>query len=101
MVVKQKLSILVIPKWQKADSDGEAPVYLRITVDGLEDELSVGCKVEKRYWNAEFKRVESGSPGWQGINKKINNAVTDIERHFNLMVAKHGLVTPAIVKESY
>jgi hypothetical protein len=27
--------------------------------------------------------------------------VTDIERHFNLMGAKHGRVTPAMVKESY
>ncbi len=101
MIVKQKLSILVLPKWQKTDSDSNAPVYLRITIDGLRDEISIGCKVCEKHWNEEFKRVESGTPGWQGINKKINNAVTDIERHFNLMVAKHGLVTPVMVKESY
>jgi integrase len=101
MVVKQQLSILVLPKWKKADSKGEAPVYLRITIDGLRDEFSLACKVHESHWNEEFKRVESGTPGCQGINKKINNAVTDIERHFNLMVAKHGLVTPAMVKESY
>jgi len=101
MVVKQKLSVLVLPKWQKTDLDGKAPVYLRITIDGLRDEISIGCKVCQKHWNEEFKRVESGSPGWQGINKKINNAVTDIERHFNLMAAKYGLVTPVMVKESY
>jgi len=101
MVVKQQLSVLVLPKWKKADSKGEAPLYLRITIDGLRDEFSLGCKVHERHWNEEFKRVESGTPGWQGINKIINNAVTDIERHFNLMVAKHGLVTPTMVKESY
>lgn len=101
MVVKQQLSILVLPKWKKANSKGEAPVYLRITIDGLRDEFSLGCKVHESHWSEEFKRVESGTPGFQGINKKINNAVTDIERHFNLMLAKHGLVTPAMVKESY
>ena len=101
MIVKQKLSILVLPKWKKENSEGKAPVYLRITIDGIEDGFSVGCKIEKRYWNAEFKRAESGTPRWQEINKKINHAVTDIERHFNLMVAKHGLVTPTMVKESY
>ncbi len=90
VIVKQKLSILVLPKWQKIDSDSKVPVYLRIIIDGLRDEISIGCKVCQKHWNEEFKRVESGTPGWQGINKKINNAVTDIERHFNLMVAKHA-----------
>lgn len=101
MNVKQNLSILVVPKWQKADSKGEAPLYLRITIDGLREELSLGCKVTQGRWNDEFKRVETGMPGWQTINKKINNATTDVERHFHLMVAKNGVVTPTMVKESY
>ena len=101
MIVKQKLSIPVLPKWKKTDSDDKAPVYLRITIDGLRDELSIGCKVSEKHWNEEFRRVESSTPGWQGINKKINSAVTDIERHFDLMQAKHGVVAPTMVKESY
>ena len=34
-------------------------------------------------------------------NKKILKSITDVERHFDLMQAKHGVVTPAMVKESY
>jgi hypothetical protein len=35
MIFKQKLSILVLPKWKKTDSEGLTPIYLRITIDGL------------------------------------------------------------------
>ena len=71
MIVKQKLSILVLPKWKKTDSHGKAPIYLRITIDGLEDELSVGSKVSREYWNNESKQVNPGAPGWKDTNKKF------------------------------
>jgi site-specific recombinase XerD len=101
MIVKQKLSILVLPKWKKTDSKGMTPIYLRITIDGLEDELSVGCKVAREHWNNETKQVNPGSPGCKDINKKVLKSITDVERHFDLMQVKHGVVTPIMVKESY
>ena len=44
MNVKQKLSILFFLKRKKITKDGKVPIYIRITIDGLEDELSLGCK---------------------------------------------------------
>ena len=53
MIVKQKLSILVLPKWKKTDSEGLTPIYLRITIDGLQEELSTSVKVRRENWNEE------------------------------------------------
>jgi len=101
MNVKQKLSILFYLKRKRANKDGMIPLYIRVTIDGLEDEISVSCKVRAEHWDKNLKQVLPGEPAWKEINKRISQAKTDIERHFYLMQAKHGLVTPAIVKESY
>ena len=101
MNVKQKLSILFYLKRKKITQDGMIPLYIRITIDGLEDEISLSCKVRAEHWDNDLKQVLPGEPAWKAINKRISQAKTDIERHFYGMQAKHGLVTPAIVKESY
>lgn len=101
MNVKQKLSILFYLKRKKITQDGMIPLYIRITIDGLEDEISLSCKIRAEHWDNDLKQVLPGEPAWKAINKRISQAKTDIERHFYGMQAKHGLVTPAIVKESY
>ena len=53
MNVQQRLFLLVLPKWKKADANGEAPVYVRIRIDGEEDELSLGCKTKIGEWDQQ------------------------------------------------
>ena len=64
MIVKQKLSILVLPKWKKTDSEDLTPVYLRITIDGLQEELSTSVKVRRNNWNEEIKQAIPCSSNW-------------------------------------
>ena len=40
--VKQNLSILFYLKRKKIDKAGKVPVYVRLTIDGLKDEMSLG-----------------------------------------------------------
>lgn len=77
------------------------PVYVRITVDGLAEELSLTMQVLPTQWDEMAKQVTPGHPQWKAYNKKIHNARTDIERHFDLMQIKHGLATAALVRKSY
>jgi hypothetical protein len=41
MKSNQKLSILFWLFKAKATKDGKAPIYVRVTIDGLEDEISL------------------------------------------------------------
>lgn len=101
MNVKQKLSILFYLKRNKQDREGKSPLYARITVDGLKEETSTGCKVSGKNWDNETKSVLSRDPEAKKINNKIAQLKVDLERHFDLMRAKHQVATPALVLESY
>ncbi|ANI89252.1 hypothetical protein A9P82_08075 [Arachidicoccus ginsenosidimutans] len=101
MNVRQNLFILFYLKRAKTTRDNKIPIYVRITIDGLSDEISTGCKVFSNDWDNKNKTVKSSAPDAKAINKKIRQITTDIERHFDLMVAKYGIVTPTMVKASY
>ncbi len=101
MNVKQNLSVLFCLKRQKITKDGRIPIYIRITIDGFEDQISLGCKILPCDWDNTTKTVRATEPNSKIINKKIGQAKTDIERHFDLMQAKHGAATPRNVKASY
>ncbi len=101
MQVKQKLSILFFLKKKSRGIELKRPVYVRVNVDGLNEEISLSIQVHPDHWDKRNKLVTSGDPQWKSHNKKINNARTDIERHFDLMQVKHGLATAALVRKSY
>ena len=101
MNFKQKLSILFYLKGCKKSIDGKVPIYIRITIDGLAEDMSLGCKVLETDWDCENKIVRPTDRLYKVLNKKIGQAKADIERHFDLMAAKNGIVTPAMLKASY
>lgn len=101
MNVRQSLSVLFFPKKQNTDSGGNAPIYVRITIDGLRDEFSTGLTVRAGEWNVKTKTVSTSTPGHKTINKQLGQIKADMERHFDLVQAKHGLATPEAVKRSY
>ncbi len=53
MNVQQKFTLLVLPKWKKVDTKGESPIYVRIKIDGAEEEISLGCKITEEGWDPD------------------------------------------------
>jgi Arm DNA-binding domain len=96
-----KLVILFYRKRRKADKEGFIPIYCRITIDGLEDEISTGVKVLDHQWDTDAKQVPSTNPFHKAYNNKLGQMKTGLERHFDFVVAKKGIATPALVFESY
>lgn len=64
MNLSQRLSILFYLKRKKVSKDGKIPIYVRVTIDGLEDEFSLGTKVLAEDWDNETKQVLSTDPNW-------------------------------------
>jgi hypothetical protein len=93
MYVKQNLSILFYRKRKKATADGKAPIYVRVTIDGLDDEISLGIKVFEDHWDNENKTVSAGESKCKEFNKKITCAKTDLQTHFDLVQAKYEIAT--------
>lgn len=101
MNVRQNLSVLFYLKRKKITADKKIPIYVRITIDGLRDEFAFGYKVLDTDWDEEVKRIRPTDSHFKAINKKIGQATSDIERHFDWVQAKNGLATPQAVKQSY
>lgn len=72
MQVRQKMSILFFRKTTKKDKQGNIPIYCRVTVDGLRDEISTGCKVPFDHWNTDNKEVSAANPFYRAYNKKLS-----------------------------
>jgi len=101
MQLRQKLSILFYLKRRKANKSGMAPIYVRVTIDGLEAEISMGCKILPCEWDNASKKLISDDPYAKMINKKLGQTKTDIERHFDLVQSKQMIATPRLVLDSY
>jgi len=101
MTTKQNLSILIFLKRNKIDSKGKIPIYFRVTIDGLREQMSSGYKILDQDWDPDTKQAHTTEPFHKEINKKLRQIETDLERHFDLIQAKEGLATPILVLESY
>ena len=55
MQVNQSLSILFYRKTKKLNKKGLLPLYCRITIDGLEEEISTGCYIRYDDWESDRK----------------------------------------------
>lgn len=100
MYTEQKLSILFYRKRKKQTSDGRIPLYVRITVDGLEDEFSSGIKVFYDDWDTVTQTVQATDAKYKDKNKRIGKIRTDLDRHYDLVKANHEIATPQLIKAS-
>jgi hypothetical protein len=101
MNVKQNLSILFYLKRVKIDKHDKIPVYVMLTTDGLKANMSLGFRIHSDNWDSDSKTVKSGDNRQKTLNKKIGQVKADLERHFDLMQARHELATPELVLASY
>ena len=76
MIKNQTLGLLFYPRKDKLNKDGEAPIYLRITVDGKRSEVSTQRYVDPEKWNSEAGRVK----GTKEEVRQVNNHLETIKR---------------------
>lgn len=100
MNVQQRLKILFLPKNSKKNKEG-SPLWVRITIDGLKKEFALDVRVKSTDWDKKTKTVKDSAPKYKEINDKINDARTDIKRHFLLVQAKKTIALPEDVIKSY
>jgi len=82
MYVQQAVSILFMLRKSKMSGDGKCPVYARLTIDGLIDEMSTGIKVAPGDWNSDLKKVTDRGPDHKAHNKRLRQIETDLERRW-------------------
>jgi len=101
MYVNQSVFILFYVKRKKMTADGKAPVYVRLTIDGLQEEMSLAIKIHPDHWDNAQKLVLPADPTYKALNKKIGQVKSDLERHFDLVQAQEEIATPQAVFAAY
>jgi len=72
MYFKQSFALLFYLKRKKMTSDGKVPIYVRLTIDGLEEEMSTGIKVNSIHWENSFKMVTSQDKNYEDLQLVVD-----------------------------
>ena len=99
--MNKTFGLLFYVKRAKIDNNGKAPIYLRITVDGIRSELSIKRSVEIERWNTEAGKVKGNTEEVKCINTFIDVVRNKIYDHHKRLIDANKKVTAEAIKNSF
>lgn len=97
MLNKQKIRIVKRLDLQRI-KDGQAPIYIRIFVDGQKTEIFSNQSVPEAHWDKRKQEVKRSYQRGDLINSYLRNLVSDIENEFYELRARGLKITAAELK---
>lgn len=94
-------STLFYPRENDIDKNGNAPIYLRITVNGKRSEFSIKRKIPLTKWNSEAGKLRGTVQEARELNRyldSIKNKVNKIHEH---LLENEAFVSAEIIKNTY
>jgi len=103
MKVNENLSVLFLLEKSKMSSDGNAPLWVRVTVNGSRSEFSLGKKVPPAHWDQHSEQVVGAAANKELsiVNKLIAQARTKLETQYFFLANQHTHVTGDMLKKAY
>lgn len=99
--MQSTFSLLFYIKRSKADSNGMANVYLRITVNGKRAELSIRRKVGIMKWNSKSARAIGYSQESQDLNRFMEVISNKIFKIHQRLVEESRLISSIEIRDIY
>jgi len=81
--MKNKITTRFYVREAKKDRKGEAPIYLRITVNGERAEISTNRRVNPELWDKASQKVAGRTEPARIINSSLNNLVSKVEKYYS------------------
>jgi integrase/recombinase XerD len=91
-------SVKVFPRLDKVNSEGKAPVYLRVIKHRKSKYIALDVYVLRRDWNKETGKVKSTAHNASQINSYISSKVAEAERIVLEMETRSTSVTAYVIK---
>ncbi|MNJ90654.1 Tyrosine recombinase XerD [compost metagenome] len=95
------LSILFWMNNARIKSSGEAPIFMRITVDGKRIELSMQRWVNPDCWDPNLQRVKTKHQHHVTLNSHFDLSRGKVQSIFNQLISAEEKITAAIIKNVY
>ncbi|UAY55983.1 Arm DNA-binding domain-containing protein [Arachidicoccus terrestris] len=93
------MTLLLWQRKSKANANGYAPIYCWISIEGQE-ELATGRKAHLEEWDNQTKKAKN-FPDSKRTNLRLNQIISDLERHYTLLQLEHEQVTPLMLKNVF
>jgi len=100
MKTSTTFSMLFWLKQSKA-KNGEAPLYVRITVNGKRAEISLKRKIKIKNWNTNKNRVKGTNQEVRTINEHLNQVQKGIIQAKNELNLENKFITSPAIKSRY
>ena len=94
-------SFIFYIKRSKADKNGKANIYLRITVNGKRAELSISRKVDVKKWISSAGKMKGSSGEAQQLNKYIDSIANRIYKIHQRLIEENKLITAINIRNIY
>ncbi len=97
--MKYDLAILFYPKKSQQDKKGLVPIYIRITVNGVRNEVSSNRKIEFSKWESNSQRGKGRSEETRALNNHLDYLENQIKHNFNSLNEKETEITAEILRD--
>lgn len=81
MVDKNTFNVLFLIKRTKLLKNGEAPIYMRITVKGERTETTANSSIDPKLWDQSKGQVKKGASDASSRNNYLTNLRLKIQSH--------------------
>lgn len=85
IIMKKNLNLLFYVKRTKMKKNGEVPIYLRITVDGIRTETSIGRSISPEKWDPRLQLQKGKSEEARTLNHYLDSLKIKILQDANLL----------------
>ncbi len=100
-VEKNTLSVILYIKRGKLLKNGEAPIFLRITVKGERVEISANQSVDPNHWDPNKGKIKSGVMDAADRNNYLSNLKLKVQEHKRSIVDKGIELSARTLKDAY
>jgi len=91
--MKNKITTHVYVKEARKDKNGEAPIYLRITINGERAEMSIGKFVNPSLWDKAAERVAGRTEEARTKNAVITTILGKVEKYYSALEVKDDRIS--------
>ncbi len=99
--MKNTLSLLFYIKKSKANTEGKAVIYLRVTIDGQRAEFSVRRKVSVDRWNTRSGMAAGHGYESRELNRYLNSIESEVYKQYQKLLENEEHITAVSLRDTY
>lgn len=100
MIKNQSLGLLYYLRKDKRNKAGQAPIYLRLTVDGQRANISTNRYIEPERWNDEADKVRGSSEESKSLNHYLDSLKNNVYEHHRILLDKGKTISAETLRNA-